>query len=227
MRAPRVSFCPRHSGEGTVSILMCPYQRQCWRHTCPVLLAALLTRALRVTAVGCLSQGYGRARRWTSWRWPFKPFFFWVLETMPSVQVDFLTLAFSSKSPERLAPSMARVHAHLIREQGLNEQHFDMVAGHLGDALGGAGWAAARAGPSRRCAHAQRTWHVRCFWRGFRAALHELAQTLVHPCPSSFEAHAWASALSPWRAGACSSWPGLACALGALNTSSQHACIVT
>ena len=50
-------------------------------------------------------------------------------------QVDFLTTAFTTKDPERLAPSMARVHAHLIREQGLNAKHFDMVAGHLGDAL--------------------------------------------------------------------------------------------
>lgn len=50
-------------------------------------------------------------------------------------QVDFLTLVFSSKDPQRLAPSMARVHARLIREQGLNVQHFDMLAGHLGAAL--------------------------------------------------------------------------------------------
>ena len=49
--------------------------------------------------------------------------------------MDFLTLLFSSKDPQRLAPSMARVHAHLIREQGLNVQHFDMLAGHLDDAL--------------------------------------------------------------------------------------------
>lgn len=49
---------------------------------------------------------------------------------------------------------MARVHAHLIREQGLNVQHFDMVAGHLGDALA-----------------------------ELDAALHELAEPQVRPMP--------------------------------------------
>ena len=52
-----------------------------------------------------------------------------------------------------LAPSLAHAHAHLIREQGLTVEHFDMVLEHLGDAL-----------------------------EELDAALHELAEPSVRPC---------------------------------------------
>ena len=46
----------------------------------------------------------------------------------------FLTLV-SGGCQQYLAPSLAHAHAHLIREQGLTVEHFDMVLEHLGDAL--------------------------------------------------------------------------------------------
>ena len=64
----------------------------------------------------------------------------------------FLTLVFGG-CQQYLAPSLAHAHAHLIREQGLTVDHFDMVLEHLGDAL-----------------------------EELDAALHELAEPSVRPC---------------------------------------------
>lgn len=68
-------------------------------------------------------------------------------------QVAFLTLVFGG-CQQYLAPSLAHAHAHLIREQGLTVEHFDMVLEHLGDAL-----------------------------EELDAALHELAEPSVRSCP--------------------------------------------
>lgn len=98
--------------------------------------------------------------------------------------MNFLTLAFSSRSPERLAPSMARVHARLIREQGLNVQHFDMVAGHLGDALAELDAALHElAEPQVRPYSVSLVSNV--FWRGLHAAMQDLAEPTCGPCSSS------------------------------------------
>ena len=55
-------------------------------------------------------------------------------EARARAQVAFLTLVFGG-CQQYLAPSLASAHAHLIREQGLTVEHFDMVLEHLGDAL--------------------------------------------------------------------------------------------
>jgi hemoglobin len=48
---------------------------------------------------------------------------------LKSHQVKFLTMAFGGPSyPGR---SIAAAHHRLITEQGLNGEHFDLVAGHL------------------------------------------------------------------------------------------------
>ncbi|KAK9835399.1 hypothetical protein WJX81_007007 [Elliptochloris bilobata] len=56
------------------------------------------------------------------------------MEKLLAHQVAFLTLVFGG-CQQYLAPSLANAHAHLIREQGLTVEHFDMVLEHLGDAL--------------------------------------------------------------------------------------------
>lgn len=50
------------------------------------------------------------------------------------MQVTFLTYAFGGPALYS-GRSMAAAHERLIAEKGLNQQHFDLVAGHLVDAL--------------------------------------------------------------------------------------------
>ena len=103
-----------------------------------------------------------------------------------AAQVAFLTLVFGG-CQQYLAPSLARAHAHLIREQGLTVEHFDMVLEHLGDAL-----------------------------EELDAALHELAEPSVRPrpCSPAAQGSCCMHALCPPRAGKALTRtnPGLACA---------------
>lgn len=55
-------------------------------------------------------------------------------ERLKNKQVEFLAYVFGS--PERYTgKDIAEAHEHLIRDQGLNEKHFDIVAGHFYDTL--------------------------------------------------------------------------------------------
>ncbi len=48
----------------------------------------------------------------------------------PLTQTKFMTMAFGGPNSYN-GKSMAAAHKNLIEKQGLNETHFDMVAGHL------------------------------------------------------------------------------------------------
>ena len=54
------------------------------------------------------------------------------------VQVQFLTFAFGGPAKYG-GKGMAAAHEKLIAEKGLNQGHFDLVAGHLVDAMSAAG----------------------------------------------------------------------------------------
>lgn len=49
-------------------------------------------------------------------------------------QKAFLTMAFGGPTPYT-GKSLRAVHARLVRDEGLNDTHFDAVAGHLQSAL--------------------------------------------------------------------------------------------
>ncbi len=49
-------------------------------------------------------------------------------------QKMFLTYAFGG-APAYSGDSMRRAHERLVKEQGLNDEHFDIVVGHLGATL--------------------------------------------------------------------------------------------
>ncbi len=52
------------------------------------------------------------------------------MEKQKAHQVAFLTTAFGGPAVYH-GRTMAEAHAALIRDKGLNETHFDLVAGHL------------------------------------------------------------------------------------------------
>lgn len=49
-------------------------------------------------------------------------------------QLSFLTMAFGGPTTYE-GKDLTEAHAHLVKKQGLSDQHFDAVAGHLKDTL--------------------------------------------------------------------------------------------
>ena len=56
------------------------------------------------------------------------------MEAQGKKQVAFMTVAFGGPDEYR-GRDMRQAHAHLVRDQGLNEDHFNAVAGHLKSTL--------------------------------------------------------------------------------------------